>query len=254
MDSPKLNRVSPKFIITAILALLALRAGAALAATADVGLITGLTNTVTYWNKAESGQPAPALTFMKVRSGDKFKLREHAVLNVLYFSTGRQETWAGPCLVTAGDGASEAEGCGQPEVHMVSAKLAGQIKVAPLPLPRSNLQFSGAIRTMGEGQISEAKKMPRAVSGQEAEPAITQARKVYRQWRQKTSPEDFTPDLYLLSVLAEYGCYREMDQMVTEMRDQDPGDPALQRLQTWVRTQMAQPSTCPSRGATPGSR
>jgi hypothetical protein len=240
MDTRQSKRVLPKFIITAILAVMVPWTGAAPATTADVGLITALTNNITYWNKAESGQPAPAQTFMKVRLGDNFKLPDHATLKVLYFNTGRQETWTGPCLVTAGDGASKAEGCSQPEVYMVSAKLANQIKTAPLPLPRSNLQFSGAIRTMGEGQVPEAKAVPQPTSGRKAEQEITQARKVYRQWRQKTSPEDFTPELYLLGVLAEHGRYQEMDRMITEMRGQNPRDPALLRLQTWVRAQMAQ--------------
>ena len=247
MNAPKSERVSPKCIIPAVLALMSLWAAAALAAAPDVGMITGLKGEVTYWNEAEKGQPAAVQAFMKVRQGDRFKLAAHAVLNVLYFNTGRQETWQGPRRLTAGPGASEAEGGGQPKVEMVSAKLAGKIKAAPLPLPRSNLQFSGGIRTMGaQAQSPEATPAPQAVSGQKAKQEIAQARKVYREWRQKAEPEDFTPEMYLLSVLAEYGRYREMDQVITEMRGQNPGDSALKQLQTWVRAQMAQPSSQPS--------
>jgi hypothetical protein len=244
--SPK---VSLKFSFPAVVAFLAMWAAAAQAVSPDVGMVTALNDGVTYWNKAEKGQPAAVQAFMKVRQGDRFKLSANAVLKVLYFNTGRQETWQGPRLLTAGPGASEAEGGGQPKVEMVSVKIAGKIKAAPLPLPRSNLQFSGVIRTMGaQRQRSEPKAAPQTVTGQKAEQEIAQARKVYREWRQKAEPADFTPEMYLLSVLAEHDRYREMDQTIAEMLVRKPGDPALKQLQIWVRTQMAQPPPQPSSG------
>jgi hypothetical protein len=247
MGARQFARFFPKFIVPAVWAFLTLGAVAALAASPDVGMITGLHGEVTYSNEAEKGQPAMAQAFMKIRQGDQFKLKGNAVLKVLYFNTGRQETWQGPQTVMAGPGSSEAKGGGQPQVEMVPAKLAGQIKAAPLPLPRSNFQFSGAIRTMGsQAQAPEPKPAPPAVIGPQAKQEIAQARKIYRGWRQKAGPEDFTPEMYLLSVLAEYGRYREMDQVITEMRVQKPGDSALKQLQEWVRTQMDQPSAKPS--------
>jgi hypothetical protein len=58
-----------------------------------VGLITGLSGAATYQNKAENHKPAKVQAFMKVRQGDYLKLPESASLTLLYFASGRQETW-----------------------------------------------------------------------------------------------------------------------------------------------------------------
>lgn len=246
MNKRKSVKVSPRFIMTLILAVLLTGAGAALAATADVGMITGLTGKVTYWNQAEEGQPAPVQAFMKVRLGDKFKLPGNAVLKVLYFDTGRQETWTGPVLVTAGAGAGEAAGGGKPAVKMLPTKLTGKLKAAPLPLPRSNFQFAGVIRTMN-GQCQTQRREPVVCpSPEKARREIAYAHRAYRKWRQKAEATDFTPEMYLLSVLAEYGRYREMDRLIIQMRGAKPGDPALKQLQVWVQKQMAAASRKPA--------
>jgi hypothetical protein len=236
-----------KFLLPAVLTFLVMWAAAALAAAADVGLVTGLTGEVSYWNEAEKGQPTQAEAFMKVRQGDRFKLSGNTVLKVLYFNTGRQETWKGPRLLTAGAGASEAEGGGEPTVEMLSAKIAHQIGTAPLPLPRSSLQYAGVIRTMGdERQPPSSGPAPRSPSPEEARRKIAGARKVYIEWRQRAAVADLTPEMYLLGILAEYGQYREMDRVLTRMLGQKPADPALIGLQTWVRTQIPKPERLPT--------
>ena len=228
-----------KFLLPAVLTFLVMWAAAALAAAADVGLVTGLTGEVSYWNEVEKGQPTRAEAFMKVRQGDRFKLSGNTVLKVLYFNTGRQETWKGPRLLTAGAGASQAEGGGEPTVEMLSAKIAHQIGTAPLPLPRSSLQYAGVIRTMGgERQPPSGGPAPRSASPEEAKREIAEAHKVYQEWRQRAEVADFAPEIYLLGILAENGQYREMDRLLTKMLGQKPADPVLKGLQTWVRTQV----------------
>ncbi|MFI5355183.1 MAG: hypothetical protein ACHQX0_06190 [Desulfobaccales bacterium] len=219
---------------------LAMWAAVALTAAVDVGLVTGLTGEVSYWNEAEKEQPARAEAFMKVRQGDRFKLSENGVLKVLYFNTGRQETWKGPRLLTAGAGASQAEGGGEPAVEMVSVKVARQMGTAPLPLPRSSLQYAGVIRTMGgDRQPPSGGPAPRSGSRDEAKREIAEAHKVYQEWRHRAEAADYAPEMYLLGILAENGQYREMDRLLTKMLGQKSGDPVLKGLQTWVRTQVA---------------
>ena len=45
---------------------------------------------------------------MKVRRGDHLKLPGAASLTLLYFASGRQETWRGPVTLRAGDTESTA--------------------------------------------------------------------------------------------------------------------------------------------------
>ena len=239
--------VTAKFLLPAVLAFLAMWAAVAQTAAVDVGLVTGLTGEVSYWNEAEKEPPARAEAFMKVRQGDRFKLSGNTVLKVLYFNTGRQETWKGPRLLTAGAGASQAEGGGEPAVEMVSVKIARQIGAAHLPLPRSSLQYAGVIRTMGsDRQPPSGGSAPRSGSRDEAKREIAEARKVYQEWRQRAGPADYAPEMYLLGILAENGQYREMDRLLMKMLGQNPADPALIRLQTWVRTQIPKPESHPT--------
>ena len=56
-------------------AMLAVAAASAQAPAPDVGLITQLSDPVTYWNQEEQKAPVPAKAFMKIRQGDNFKLR-----------------------------------------------------------------------------------------------------------------------------------------------------------------------------------
>ena len=77
----------------------------------DVGLITKLTGAATYGNKGDNQEPAKVQAFMKVRQGDHLKLPAATSLTLLYFASGRQETWKGPVTLMAGD--QESKVCGR---------------------------------------------------------------------------------------------------------------------------------------------
>lgn len=64
----------------------------AAATSPDVGLVTKLSGEATYWNKDEQRRPTQARAFMKLRQGDHFKLAGPGSLQLLYFTSGRQET------------------------------------------------------------------------------------------------------------------------------------------------------------------
>ena len=97
----------------------------------DVGLITKLTGEATYWNKGDNQEPAKVQAFMKVRQGDHLKLPAAASLTLLYFASGRQETWKGPVTLMAGDQESKVLGgkqpAPQPEVKIFPAKATKQM-------------------------------------------------------------------------------------------------------------------------------
>src|SRR5208337_2536125 len=112
-------------------AFLVCAAASAQAPAPDVGLITQLSGPVTYWNKEEQKEQVPAKAFMKVRQGDNFKLNEAGSLTLLYFASGRQETWKGPATFVAGATESAAAGNqkppAQPEVKVISTKATKQL-------------------------------------------------------------------------------------------------------------------------------
>jgi len=206
----------------------------------DVGLITKLTGEAIYWNQGENRKPARVQAFMKVRQGDHLKLPAAASLTLLYFASGRQETWKGPATLMAGDKESAAVGDQktrpQPEVKILPAKATKQMAGAPLLCPTS-LSKSGVIQTMGPKRESAPKTA--APLSSEAQRKIKEAEKVYRDLKKATAADDVTPELYFLGVLAEYKQYPEMAKMVDTMLQKRPGDAALKDLKARVQSQSA---------------
>ena len=207
----------------------------------DVGLITKLTGEATYWNKGDNQEPAKVRAFMKVRQGDHLKLPAAASLTLLYFASGRQETWKGPATLMAGDQESKVVGgkqpAPQPEVKIFPAKASKQMVGAPLPLPPASMSKSGVIQTMGPKREPAAKTA--APLSSEAQRKIKEAEKVYRDLKKAAAADDVTPELYFFSVLAEYKQFPEMAEVVDTMLQKRPGDAALKDLKAWVRSQAA---------------
>lgn len=268
----------PKNFFALVLITLFLGAAAALAQTSspDVGLVTKLTGEASYWNQ-EDPKPVRVQAFMKVRQGDSFKLAKDSALTLLYFASGRQETWKGPVAITAGDAAGagkHGKKAATPEVKMMPTSAMKIIAAAPFPLPRSGPGASGATRMQrsapGRAGGTEMKSMaPPGRSGatpmmekappgrpganetlgpvcpvpaqgpspEEARQAITQAEAVYQDLKTKAAADDVTPELYFLGVLAEYRQYAEMNKILDKMLQNKPGDPALKELKNWVRAQ-----------------
>ncbi len=207
----------------------------------DVGLITKLSGEATYWNKGENKEPTKAQAFMKVRQGDHLKLSAAGSLTLLYFASGRQETWKGPATLMAANMKSTAIGAQktppQPEVKIFPANATKQIAGAPLPLCPSNISKSGVIQTMGPK--SETAPKAAAPLSENAQRKLREAEKVYRDLKKSTAADDITPELYFFSVLAEHKQFSEMTKMVDTMLQKRPGDAALKDLQVWVRSQTA---------------
>jgi hypothetical protein len=207
----------------------------------DVGLITKLTGEANYWNKGDTPKPARVRAFMKVRQGDHLKLPAAASLTLLYFASGRQETWQGPATLLAGDRESQVLGgkqpTPQPEVKIIPAKASKQMAGAPLPPPPASMNKSGVIQTMGPRCEPAAQTAPPL--SENAQRKIREARQVYQDLKKAAAADDVTPELYFLGVLAEYKQYPEMAKVVDTMLQKRPGDATLRDLKAWVRSQAA---------------
>jgi hypothetical protein len=211
----------------------------------DVGLITKLTGEATYWNKGDNQKPAQVRAFMKVRQGDHLKLPAAASLTLLYFASGRQETWQGPATLMAGDQESQVWGgkqpAPQPEVKILPSKATRQMMGLPLPLPCSGAGRSGFIQTMApQCPAAERAGAPAPLSSG-AQRKIQAAEKVYRDLQKAAAADDVTPELYFLGVLTEYKQFSEMPKVVETMLQKRPGDAALKDLKDWLRQQNSPP-------------
>jgi hypothetical protein len=209
------------------------------ASSPDVGLITSLTGEVSFWNATDQKEPAQAQAFMKVRQGDHFKLPPGSQVQLLYCVSGRQETWTGPTTFSAGDQKGQAvddkKQQAPPEVKIVPSKVSKRIMEAPIPFPRCTVRYSGAIQIMTPGCPAS----PKAPVSPEARQQIVKAQEVYRDLQKEAEAGDLTPELYLLSVYAEYGQYAKMEKVIDAMREKQPGNATLKNLGDWVRSQAA---------------
>lgn len=209
----------------------------------DVGLVTKLSGEATYYNKDEQKQPSQVQAFMKLRQGDNLKLFGPGSLQLLYFTSGRQETWKGPATLIVGVLESAVAGdkktLPQPEVLVLSTKVTKRMEGAPLPLPRSTTYYSGVIQTRGIKSPGPKKPMSLASLSAEDLSKIKEAEKVYQDFKKRAEADDLTPELYFLGVLADYKQYPEMEKLINAMQIKRPGDTALNDLKSWVRSQSA---------------
>jgi hypothetical protein len=219
---------------------LAVAAKLAAPASSDVGLVTKLSGEATYWNKDEQTPPTQVQSFMKLRLGDHLKLTGSASLQLIYFANGRQEIWKGPVTLIVGDLESAAAGgkkpC-QPEVAILPTKVAKNLGMAPLPLPRTGIWYSGTTHVRGVKSPGPEKTLGPKPLSVEDQTNVKEAEKIYQNLRKKSAADDFTPELYFLGVLANYQQYPEMEKLINAMQIKRPGDPTLKDLKAWVHSQ-----------------
>jgi len=212
----------------------------------DVGLVTRLSGAVTYRNDGYQETPAKAQAFMKIRRGDRFKLPAGALIQLVYFLGGRQETWKGPIAFTVGDSESSAEGVkalhAQPKVVVLPAGTTQGVRRIPVLLRRAGLWRPGVAQIRGD---VEAAPTAFAITREE-KAEIAAAKETYHSLRKQTNAGDITPELYLLGVFTDYEQYSEMEEVIREALKRQPDNDILKGLMEWVLTQSSQgrsPST-----------
>ena len=212
----------------------------------DVGLATMLSGSVTYWNDAYQETPATAQAFMKIRRGDRFKLVPGALIQLVYFHGGRQETWKGPVTLTVGDSESYLDGQKQPQAHpkvvVLPAGTTQGVRRIPVLLRRAGLWHPGTAQVRGDVEaLPTSMPLPREEKAQ-----IVAVKEIYRSLRKQTDPDDITPELYLLGVLTDYDQYGEMGEVIMEALKRQPDNEIMKRLMEWVLAQSShgfRPST-----------
>ena len=188
---------------------------------ADVGLINQMQGEVTYQGGSAATRATP---FMKVREGDRFTVGEGALLRVVYFDGGRQETWKGPAMFKAGAKQGEAT-AGRPEVSQVPGSAPAKLAQTAEVIQIAKLGRAGGVTVRGI-------KTQQLSASQSAE--VASAKKTYDAWRATAAADDITPELYLYTVLDSHMMYEDMKTVVKAMQERQPGSQEVKELAAWV--------------------
>ncbi len=203
----------------------------------DVGLITRLSGDVTYKNESYQKVPEKAQAFMRIRKGDHFKIPTEAMVQLIYFRSGRKETWKGPVILVVDDVESRARGEKgapiRPEVTILPTETSQTMRRITILLNRAGLGRSGTMQVRGKDEGSQE---PIPMSKDE-QVEISMAKENYQSMRSQTEADDITPEMFLLGVLANYDKFEEMEPVIKEAQKIQPGNSVLKKLKEWVQIQ-----------------
>ncbi|MFA7267748.1 MAG: hypothetical protein WC073_00255 [Sterolibacterium sp.] len=194
-----------KRIVTA--AIFALSLSPLAAYPADTGFATLVAGAVVFKDGA------PLTVFTKLRSGDQLLLKPGAKLQLVYFASGRQETWGSPCNLSIGERESSARECPDPGVKALPPMVLSALLNTP-DLITDIRNRSGMVRV-------------RAFADQE-QVAADQAQ--YRSLREQAAPDDITPELYLFSRQWKFHLTSAMAETLAAMEQRQPNNPEVAAL------------------------
>ncbi len=192
-------------------------------AQADVALVNRVSGEASYTSASSSANPVTA--FIRVRDGDRFTLARGAQVRVVYMQGGRQETWTGPASFRAGEKQSEAVR-GKPELSQLPVMVA--VKMGRIPNLMQSARLGGVTVRGG------ARPVP--LTAEEVDD-LRVARDAYRELRAgATQEDDVAPEIFLFSVLQEYGQFDELKGMAQEMRRRQPASAEVRELADWAES------------------
>lgn len=145
--------------------------------------------------------PAPLAveTFVKLNEGDRLSLAQGSKLQLVYFESGRQETWSGPGSLELALRESKSSGMAAPAVQQQPLSLTKQLARTP------------ALDSQGRGGVTRLRAM-------QTSDAVARLETSYQELRSKAAADDLGPEMYLLAGLLD-------------MRQLDRIEKALDRLQ-----------------------
>jgi hypothetical protein len=192
---------------------------------AYVAVINQLAGDVIY-EAAGAAPVAKARAFMRARHGDRYFIPAGASLRILYLSNARQETWRGPAtLRVVGVGSSEAIS-GRP-FEVATLPVAVSQKMSHLPDMVQGARLGGVTVRGGGG----GGRPPGSVPAE-----VLEAQAMYKVLRSQSRTDDVTPELYLLSVLQEFGYSDEMGPVADEIFRRQPNSPDARELALWAKS------------------
>lgn len=137
--------------------------------------------------------PAPLAveTFVKLNEGDRLNLAQGSKLQLVYFESGRQETWSGPGSLDLTPRQGKPNGMAAPELKQQPLTLTKQLARTP------------ALDGQSRGGVTRLRAMqnPEAVARLESG---------YRELWSTAAAADLGPEMYLLAGLLDM---RELDRV-----------------------------------------
>ncbi|MGE0085624.1 MAG: hypothetical protein AB7S75_14540 [Desulfococcaceae bacterium] len=201
----------------------------------DVGMVTLLKGKVTYWNDTAGQDQADAVNFMKIRQDDQFRLGPDACIGLIFFASGRRETWDGPAHFRLLDTGGNAMMGKNPRVNQLPVTAVREIRrISPLVDP-SRIQRSGYEQSRGTPEKNPGRpEFKSDILDADEKKAVAAARQVYEQLRSFSEPDDIGPELYLFNILSDYDQYAEMDRLLAVMRGKQGNMAGAEGLAEWL--------------------
>lgn len=167
---------------------------------AEVALVMSVQGKV---SRQATPAPLPVETFVKLNDGDRLSLAQGSKLQLVYFESGRQETWSGPGRLEMAVGEGKASGLAAAEVKSLPLVMARQLARTP------------ALDSQGRGGVTRLRAMP-------SHDAIAKLEDTYKDLKARAGSDELGPEMYLLSGLYEM---RELDRVEKLLGDLQQGWP-----------------------------
>lgn len=196
-----------KFWLGAALVLLSFNLSAA-----EIALVTSLNGTVVFSGGTAVGTTLRA--FVKLRDGDQLTLQDQTRLQIVFFGSGRHETWQGAGLLNVGTLESTS----------VNGKLNAEVKTLPAILVKQ-LSKTPAAEEVGRTAMVRLRMFP-------TDGAIDAIEKTYADFRHQARAGDHSPELYLLASYFELREYGKVVDKLNALEAQNPQDTEIAKLKT----------------------
>lgn len=144
----------------------------------------------------KGAEKRPLAAFERLEANDIVALEGRITL--VFFLTGRQESWQGVGKVELGPGEGKGSNLAAPAVKILSSFLVGQIAKTPI------------LRAQGRAGVTRL----RAIATPEA---IDKVEAAYRRLRMAISADDLAPETYRLSALFETKAYGALEITIKEL-------------------------------------
>jgi hypothetical protein len=190
-------------------------------------IVTAVKGDVTYIRTTETEEPQAVYPFLKLEDQDLLTVPAGARINLLYINRGLGETWQGPktlqiessqCYVLEGG-----------EWRKERPDLLRSLLFEPQKVLAKSALFSLAFQAG-----ATARALP--VLQEIPETKVASIEKTESILRKEFGEGDATPDLYLLSILAEHGQYERMGATLQNLLTMYPNNSVLLAWQKWVNS------------------
>jgi len=184
-----------------------------LALALEIGLVTGLSGTVAL-NVPAQTQSRTLQVFSKLHEGDQLILPESSSLQLVLFHSGQEQVWQGPGELQVHRSGITAQGMAlQPQVRQLPKLLVKQLAKTPAP----------------DGQVKAGMVRLRSMpSGG----TLESLEKNYAQLRKGAMATDRNPELYLLAGYFELREFELLQQVLTRLEKESPGDKEVALLRS----------------------